>query len=905
MNDQNKRDQLKDELTKQQLREALGAEAPPDLPEQIIAAAGRQVVAESTAPKPTRVDSAAASSEPSWRQLAIAASLLLLVGGGLFTFLWANRRPQIQPAVASADKIDRPVPDDDALLGEIIAEEGAAGIDAVQARTRIIEEIWKTDVTEAIVSAEKKRATDPSVAEADLKLLLQSVKNAPDISEQERRKLASKLSESIVTAGRRKVGDGLSADYNKGQVDVIAGIRTQFAEATKRATEITSERGQFAKERTQLVGELTDRAMKLAAPTAATLREIDEQHRRFLVAQERTHQATGKLSRQETREELLAAIIAGSNKLQESTKDITAFRELNYESPDGQIVGVNQQNGRVWIDLGSADGLQSATTFSVYAHDVNNAGNAPPTKKASIQVVRIHGDHLAEARIVDVRADVSIVRDDQIFSPVFQSQEGKGPGDSGDQYVRIVENEFLAALDRPLSTFSIDVDTASYSNTRQFLLQGRRLPPPDAVRIEELVNYFDYQYADPKDDVPFASHVEVAACPWQPKHRLLRVALKGKEVDYHDRPRSNLVFLVDVSGSMQDSNKLPLVVAGLKLLAAELGENDQVAIAVYASAEGLVLPSTPGAKRDEIIASLDNLSAGGSTNGGAGIRLAYQIAKDNFVKEGINRVILCTDGDFNVGTTSTAELERLAEEKAKTGVFLTVLGFGRGNLNDAMMETISNKGNGNYAYIDGLTEAKKVLIEQMSGTLMTIAKDVKIQMEFNPSEVYAYRQIGYENRVLAAEDFNDDKKDAGEIGAGHSVTALYEIVPHPKKKEEPTANTGDIDELKYQRPARLSKAASGGELLTLKVRYKQPDGDKSSLLEFPVKDEGNKFGQASEDFRFASSVAAFAMLLRGSQYSGSTTIDAVLEIADANKGVDKSGYRAEFVELVREAKRLK
>jgi Ca-activated chloride channel family protein len=478
--------------------------------------------------------------------------------------------------------------------------------------------------------------------------------------------------------------------------------------------------------------------------------------------------------------------------------------------------------------------------------------------------------------------------------------EGRGPGKGGDQYARIIENPFAKVADHPLSTFSIDVDTASYANVRQFLLQSGTLPPPDAVRIEELVNYFDYDYAGPQGDEPFATHIEVANCPWRPEHRLARIAIQGKEIDRRARPLSNLVFLIDVSGSMQNSNKLPLLKRGMKLLAEQLGENDRVAIVVYASAEGLALPTTYGSESRKIMAALENLAAGGSTNGGAGIELAYKVAQQNFIQGGVNRVILCTDGDFNVGTTSPAALERLAEEKAKTGVFLTVLGFGRGNLNDAMMESISNKGNGNYAYIDGLTEARKVLVEQMSGTLVTIAKDVKIQIEFNPAQVAAYRLIGYENRRLADEDFKDDTKDAGEIGAGHSVTALYELVPAGKK-----VNGGQIDDLKYQQPNKPTDAASSGELLTLKLRYKKPDGDKSIPLEFSVKDDDKKFGQASQDFRFASSVAAFGMLLRGSKYSGSATMEAVLEIANANRGQDEHGYRAEFVEIVREAKRLK
>ncbi len=481
-----------------------------------------------------------------------------------------------------------------------------------------------------------------------------------------------------------------------------------------------------------------------------------------------------------------------------------------------------------------------------------------------------------------------------------RDEKGRGPGRGGDKYDRLFENPFRPVEDYPLSTFSIDVDTASYANVRRFLLEEGRLPPPDAVRIEELINYFDYDYAGPEDDVPFAAHIEAAGCPWKAGHRLVRIGLKGKQIEQDQRPPRNLVFLLDVSGSMNSPDKLPLLKKGMKLLAGQLGENDRVAIVVYASAEGLALPSTSGAEREKIIAALDELQAGGSTAGGAGIELAYRIAQENFIEGGVNRVLLCTDGDFNVGTTSTGDLQRMVEQRAASGVFLSVLGFGRGNLNDAMMETISNKGNGNYAYIDGITEARKVLVEQMGGTLVTIAKDVKIQVEFNPAQVAAYRLIGYENRILAAEDFNDDKKDAGEIGAGHTVTALYEVVPFGEKIDVPS-----VDPLKYQAPARpRDDAVASKEMLTLKVRYKEPDGDTSRLLEFPLVEGGDAFGKSSRDFQFASAVAAFGMLLRGSEHRGTATYDAVLEIASAAKGPDVHGYRSELLEMVRRAQSL-
>lgn len=495
-----------------------------------------------------------------------------------------------------------------------------------------------------------------------------------------------------------------------------------------------------------------------------------------------------------------------------------------------------------------------------------------------------------------------IVREETEKLPLGEKpDEGRGPGQGGDRYSRIVENPFLKATENPLSTFSIDVDTASYAKARRYLMQNGVLPPPDAVRIEEFVNYFHYDYEPPKDEgKPFAAHVEVAACPWEMKHRLVRIGLKGREIDREARPTSNLVFLLDVSGSMTPEDKLPRVRRSMRMLVEQLGENDRVAIVVYAGATGLALPSTPGYRKDEIFTALDNLHAGGSTNGGAGIRLAYDVATTNFIKGGTNRVILCTDGDFNVGTTSTAELERLAEEKAKTNVFLTVLGFGMGNHNDDMLEKLADKGNGNYGYIDTEEEARKLLVEELSGTLVTIAKDVKIQIEFNPRTVGAYRLLGYENRMLRAEDFNDDKKDAGEIGAGHTVTALYEIVPAGEKIDTPP-----VDPLRYQQVTRPSDAAVSGELLTLKLRYKEPDGQESKApLIFPVSDRGQQFGQASKDFKFAAAVASFAMLLRDSQHRGNTSYDAVLEIAQEGRGEDRNGYRASFLEIVKRAKQI-
>jgi Ca-activated chloride channel family protein len=481
--------------------------------------------------------------------------------------------------------------------------------------------------------------------------------------------------------------------------------------------------------------------------------------------------------------------------------------------------------------------------------------------------------------------------------------EGRGPGIAGDRFEPITDNPFKRVSEHPLSTFSVDVDTASYSKTRDFLMRANQLPRPDAVRIEELLNYFDYEYDPPSDSDkhPFAARATVTACPWNSQHRLARIALKGKMMEQEDRPPCNLVFLLDTSGSMNAPNKLPLVIEGMQMLLTQLDEKDTVAITVYAGSAGLVLDSTSAKKGKKIRKALTQLSAGGSTNGGAGIALAYQTARDNFIPEGVNRVILCTDGDFNVGTTGTAELVRMVEREAKGGVFLSVLGFGMGNHNDAMLEKISGRGNGNYAFIDNRKEARKVLVDQTSGTLVTIAKDVKLQIDFNLNHVSSYRLIGYENRVLAKEDFNDDKKDAGEIGAGHAVTALYEIVP---AGVEADASRPKVDDLKYQTEPEPTEAADSDEMMTLKLRYKQPDGDTSTLVEFPVTDEGGEFKDADHDVRFAAAVASFGMQLRRSEYAGSWTMNDVIRVADDARGEDMDGLRAEFVDLARKAKEL-
>ncbi|MEI8228323.1 MAG: VWA domain-containing protein [Planctomycetota bacterium] len=473
---------------------------------------------------------------------------------------------------------------------------------------------------------------------------------------------------------------------------------------------------------------------------------------------------------------------------------------------------------------------------------------------------------------------------------------------SGEGYAAVSENRSASSREQPLSTFSIDVDTASYANVRRFLSAGR-MPPRDAVRIEELVNYFRYDYPRPDGDKPFSVTVEAAECPWNAGRRLVRIGLQGRDIDRGARPAGNLVFLVDVSGSMNAPNKLPLVKQALAMLVEELSENDRVAIVTYAGNAGLVLPPTTGDQKGKIRAAIDALTPGGSTHGSAGINLAYEQAQEHFVAGGSNRVILATDGDLNVGVTSNQSLVGLIKQKAAGGTFLTVLGFGEGNLQDDKMEAIADNGNGIYAYIDGVREARKVLVEQLTGSTVTIAKDVKIQVEFNPAQVASYRLLGYENRLLAARDFRDDKKDAGEIGAGHSVTAVYEITLVG-------AETGaGAEPLKYQRqeaePAAAVDPNASSELLTVKLRSKRPDGDTSVLEEVPLADRGGAFERASADLRFASAVAAFGMILRSSEEKGDATLPLVAKIAAGALGPDNGGYRAEFLDLVRKAESAK
>ena len=476
----------------------------------------------------------------------------------------------------------------------------------------------------------------------------------------------------------------------------------------------------------------------------------------------------------------------------------------------------------------------------------------------------------------------------------------------GNQYGALTDNAYKSPWENPLSTFSVDVDTASYTNVRRMIQQGQSVPA-DAVRIEEMINYFNYSYPQPKGKHPFSVNVETASCPWNTEHRLIKVGLQSKDIAKTERPAANLVFLLDVSGSMNSQDKLPLLVDSMKILLKELNADDSVSIVVYAGAQGLALPPTyvNEAGRKTILDKLNNFRSGGSTNGGAGIKLAYKMAKKHFVKGGVNRVILGTDGDFNVGVVGTEGLVGMVEREAKSGVFLSVLGFGQGNLNDAMLEKITNKGNGNYFYIDNLREGRKVFLDDMMGTMVTIAKDVKIQIEFNPAKVKSYRLIGYANRMLKAEDFRDKRVDAGEIGAGHTVTALYEVVPGNAAEPSPI-----LDDLKYQKGKELPKPAKRNlvdspEMLTVKLAYKQPEATKeteSTYFDTVVIDSDKNWEQSSDDFKFASGMALFGMLQRQSEHTGQGSYELVRQLADQGRGDDAKGLRTEFSDLVRKVK---
>jgi Ca-activated chloride channel family protein len=550
----------------------------------------------------------------------------------------------------------------------------------------------------------------------------------------------------------------------------------------------------------------------------------------------------------------------------------------------------------------SLSGYESKELLAVAAKPVTvKLSKLPPEKpkpaiaESKKEEPAVSKDH--HLRVQELYRQRSLGTTGPMTSPQFQVNIDDGHNREG--YDHIQENGFRAVTQEPLSTFSIDVDGASYSNVRRFL-NNNLLPPAGAVRIEEMINYFQYGYQQPKNNDPFAVHAEMAECPWNNKHKLVLVGLQGRKMPVDDLPPSNLTFLVDVSGSMGSSDKLPLVKQALGMLAEQLREKDMVSIVVYAGAAGVVLAPTNGSDKKTIKEALGQLEAGGSTAGGAGIKLAYQTARQNFVKGGNNRVILCTDGDFNVGMSSDDELVRLIEKERESGVFLTVLGFGSGNYQDAKMQKLADKGNGNHAYIDQISEAKKVFVNEFGGTLFTIAKDVKIQVEFNPAYVQGYRLVGYENRMLNREDFNDDKKDAGELGSGHTVTALYEIIPAGLETDQ----VKNVDELKYS-DIKPSKPVFNNEAMMVKLRYKKPTGDNSMLLLHPVKQKETSWKNTSEQFRFAAAVAEMGMLLRNSEYKGNSSWSGLIAMASSVVGNDQDGYRKEFIQLAEKASRLR
>ncbi|WP_291720269.1 vWA domain-containing protein [Bernardetia sp.] len=558
-----------------------------------------------------------------------------------------------------------------------------------------------------------------------------------------------------------------------------------------------------------------------------------------------------------------------------------------------------------------------ADSTSIAISDENEIIDVPLTNILPPQEIievesDIELDENVEVKIEDIEIEMDYIVTDveAIEAPVEEAQEEveqvfcivetprvEIKKSNTENYQKLNENKFIEPKREPLSTFSIDVDNASYTNARRFIQSGQ-MPPANSVRIEEFINYFDYDYPQPKNDDPFSINTEISVAPWNKKHKLVHIGIQGKELDYKNLSASNLVFLIDASGSMEEPNKLPLLRSSLKMLLNEMNEKDRISIVAYAGAAGLVLPSTSVKEKTKILNALENVSAGGSTAGGAGIELAYKVAQENFIKDGNNRVILCTDGDFNVGVSSADALVQLIEKKRDNDIFLTICGFGMGNYKDYQMEELSNAGNGNYFYIDNIQEAKKVFVREMRATLFTIAKDVKIQIEFNPTKVAAYRLIGYENRMLKKEDFNDDKKDAGELGAGHTVTALYEIIPVGIESEF----LASVDDLRYQNNSKISTnyttVASSDELLNLKLRYKKPDGKKSKLIVSPLKDENIALSKTSNNFRFSTAVASFGMLLRHSEFKGNSSYQQVMELGESAKGKDEEGYRTEFLKLV-------
>ncbi len=598
-------------------------------------------------------------------------------------------------------------------------------------------------------------------------------------------------------------------------------------------------------------------------------------------------------------------IILGSSLISEAQNRISGIvTEVNNNPLKGVIVKINDRGYSSKTDKSGFYSINIDTLSKVISFSLNGYKTIeiPIGSSSTINITLKKEEDVNSKR--ETRAKVKYSQKSlsagsaMMVADCFNMPAPLGNNFNTEDYSTINESGFKNVFTNPLSTFSIDVDNASYSNIRRFINMGQ-LPPKDAVRIEEMINYFHYEYKEPNEGEPFSIITEYTDCPWNKENKLLQVALQGKKIKKDNLPPSNIVFLLDVSGSMNYPNKLPLVKSAMKILVDELRPQDKVSIVVYAGAAGLVLDATSGENKKQITDAIENLNAGGSTAGGEGLKLAYKIAGENFIKNGNNRIILATDGDFNVGVSSDSEMERLVSEEKKKGVFITVLGFGMGNYKDNKLEIIADKGNGNYAYIDNFQEARKVLISEFGGTLFTIAKDVKFQIEFNPEKVKAYRLIGYENRQLNAEDFNNDKKDAGEMGAGHQVTALYEIITSDSKTE-----IQKIDNLKYQENIKTSNEKYNNELLTIKVRYKDPDKEESKLISLPLNDNLSDFRETTDNMKFIAAVAQFGMLLRESEYKGTSDIQNTIELARSGKGKDENGYIGEFIRLIEASKNL-
>lgn len=594
-----------------------------------------------------------------------------------------------------------------------------------------------------------------------------------------------------------------------------------------------------------------------------------------------------------------------------STKEGLAFATVQLKSQEGKLIKATATDidGKYVIKNINPGNFNLETTYVGYEKQITKNVVISSNKITVLNIKLKPAIVLLEMELAEEKAP--IMKEQRVMSLVKvannrtysgkKSRKYKSAGYSSydrnfqdhntEAYAHNPENNFKNVKSTPLSTFSIDVDAASYSNMRRFINNSQN-PPIDAVRIEEMVNYFSYDYPQPKGEDPFSITTEMSDCPWNKKHKLIHIGLQGEKIKTDQLPASNLVFLLDVSGSMGSYNKLPLLKKSFGLLVKNLTEKDRVAIVVYAGAAGLVLESTPGNEKEKIMEALNRLNAGGSTAGGAGIKLAYKIAIENYIKEGNNRVILATDGDFNIGASSDGEMTRLIEKKRESGVFLTCLGFGIGNYKDSKMETLADKGNGNYAYIDNILEAKKVLVTEMGATMHTIAKDVKIQVEFNPNKISSYKLIGYENRLLNDEDFNDDTKDAGELGSGHTVTALYEVVLRGSSED-----IASVDPLRYQENEIIASSSSK-ELLTVKFRYKTPQGKKSKLIVRHLKDKSVPLAKSSDNFRYSAAVAEFGLLLRNSKHKAQASYEQVIKLAKNSKGADKNGYRAEFIRLV-------